>query len=175
MNLLKALVRTAPLVHPHPGLRDAVSRVKYCARGLAFSRHTSEWFRLLRTPKLAMIARAHPHILSKLQRPYLNRSLGTSRRLEILKQHYGFVAARFADSLMKEVYGPHGLLLASIPLGDIGHLELRLGYSRYGKEGDLTLSLQNRHSGAVLFALTFCFSRFEPDHREIFIGGLQGC
>ncbi len=86
--LLKDLVRTARLVHPDPGLLDVLWRAKYCLRGLALPRLTYEWFRLLQSQKLAVVAATHPHIRSKLQRPYLNRTLAPRERLRALENHY---------------------------------------------------------------------------------------
>jgi uncharacterized protein VirK/YbjX len=126
--LFKQLLTTAPLVHPQPGLRDQVWRVKYCLRGLARARLTREWFRLLRNPRLELVARAYPHILSKLQRPYLNRALGARQRLDALKSHYAFVLQRFPEKMLREVYASPGFLLASIPLEEIGQFSLRLAY-----------------------------------------------
>ena len=90
MGLLTELVSTAPLVHPERSFSDAIARVKCCVRGMIFARYTEEWFRLLQTPHLALLVQNHPHIRSKLQRPYLNRTLGPRRRLEALKQHLSF-------------------------------------------------------------------------------------
>lgn len=173
--LIKELLRTAPLVHPHPGLRDRAWRVKYCLRGLARARLTREWFRLLRTPGLERIARAHPHIRSKLQRAYLTRALGPKERLAALKCHYSFILQRFPEAMLRQVYMPHGFLLASLPLAELGNFSLRLAYCHsLGKEGDLTIRFEDEAAHRPIYSLTFSVTVDEPEHREAIIGGLQG-
>lgn len=173
--MLKELLRTAPQVHPHPGLRDRAWRVKYCLRGLARARLTREWFRLLQTPGLAPIARAHPHIRSKLQRAYLTRALGPKERLAALKCHYAFVLERFPQAMLRQVYQPQGFLLASLPFEEVGRFSLRLAYCHsLGKEGDLTIRFEDEDSHRPIYSLTFSVTVNEPEHREAIIGGLQG-
>lgn len=175
MKLLSELIRTAPLVCcPDPGFRHAVSRAKYCFRGLLFPRLTRAWFDLLEQPKLIPLVHAHPHILSKLQRPYLNRSLGPRKKLDALKQHYLFVTTQFSDLMMKMVSCPQGLALATVRLEEVGDLNLRLFYlDHFEKEGELTLAIVDEGSGSNVYFLTFCVSSFTLDRRELFIGGLQ--
>jgi uncharacterized protein VirK/YbjX len=163
------------LVHPDPGFQDWVWRAKYCLRGLALPHLTYQWFRLLQTPKLGPLTEKHPHILSKLQRPYLNRTLGPANRLRALKNHYRFITHHFPHEMVEQVYAARGLLLASIPLGEIGHFSLRLLYcDALEKEGDLTIQFSVEDYHAPLALLTFSISVNEADRREVFIGGLQG-
>jgi uncharacterized protein VirK/YbjX len=173
-NLIKTLLATAPLVYPGSEPGFANRRMKYVARGLAQARLSQEWFALLRRPELAVIARHHPYIYCKLQRPYLNRKLTAPRRLETLKQHYQFVAARFSRAKMEGVYATPGFQLAKIPLADAGNFAVNLAYGRHEKEGDLILNLVNLDSAEKLFELSVCITKFDGQGGEIFIGGLQG-
>ncbi len=175
IRLMKHLVATAPLVHPDPGLREAVWRVKYCLRGLAQARLTSAWFSVLQTPQLSGLSRADPHIRSKLQRAYLHRALSANRRLAALKAHYGFVARHLSEQMRREIFEPGGFHLASLPLGGAGTLDLRLVYRHCcTKEGDLSILLQERHTAARIYCLTFSIAADRESCRQFFIGGLQG-
>ncbi len=174
VHLIRTLAETAPLIHRVPTPGGVLKRVKYCLRGLAYPYHTKEWFKFLQKPELDMVVKNHPYLFHKLQRPYLNRTLNTRQRLEMLKQHYGFVTTHFSASQMRAVYASPGLQLATIPLEEVGNFELRLGCSRKEKEGDLSICLLDRESGVELFILSFSFSRNEANRKEIFIGGLQG-
>ena len=174
-HLITTLARTAPLVYPGRSWKTLFNRAKYCLRGLASARCTQEWFDLLHSPKLAVIAQNYPYIYGKLQRPYLNRTLDTRRRLATLQHHYRFVSERFSGTMMEQVYAsPAGLALAKIELEDVGQFGLMLDYGWHEKEGDLTISLQDNRSGELLFTLSFCISNSAPGRQEIFIGGLQG-
>ncbi len=173
-TLLKDLVRTAPLVHPQPGLRDRVWRAKYCIRGLARAALTRQWFRLLQTPTLAWVIQSHPHIFSKLQRAYLTRTLRPAQRLEILKNHYAFTIEHFSQESIREIYTSPGSLLAELP-PKLGRLTLRLAYCHsLGKEGELTVRLDDDQVRWPIYSLTFSVTNNESERREIWIGGLQG-
>jgi len=168
------LAKTAPLIHQVPTTGGVLKRIKYFARGIAFAPYTKEWFQILQAPMLAIAIQNHPCLFHKLQRPYLNRTLNTRRRLETLKQHYGFVATHLPMSLIKEIYATSGVLLATIPLEGVGPMGLRLGCSKKEKEGEFSIVLVNEDLGAELFTLSFSVSRCEVDCKEVFIGGLQG-
>ena len=173
-NLVGKLLETAPLVHRDPSPGGIVKRAKYCLRGLAFAPYTSEWFEFLEKPKLTFIIQNHPALFHKLQRPYLNRTLNTAERLDALKQHYLFILDQFSQSLTEEVYTPSGKLLLELPIEEIGTLELRLVCSKMQKEGDLTLCLANKETASGIATLSFSISKWQKQHKEVFIGGLQG-
>lgn len=175
-NILAALIQTAKGVHPDPTISDYFARIKYCIRGLSRARLTAEWFAILRSPRLKPLVNANPHILSKLQRPYLHRRLGTKERLWALRRHYFFVNELLGEQLCREMYTGCGLVLANLDLSEAGTYSIRLGYaSRFEKEGDLTLTLTDGLSGRPLFSLAFSLIAHGPDLEcGIFIGCLQG-
>lgn len=125
-------------------------------------------------PELADVARDHPYLFQKLQRPYLNRALNTRQRLAALQQHYRFVAKHFSPAAKQEIYATPGKILATMSLEKAGNFGLRLSCCRQEKEGDLVMGLVNLDTGAALFTLAFSITRFETEPKEIFIGGLQG-
>jgi len=173
-KLINTLVETAPLVHPGRKLGSFCKQFKHCARGLAHASASSEWFNLLQCPELVDVARNHPYLFQKLQRPYLNLTLNTRQRLAALRQHYSFVATHFSPAQRREIYATPGKRLAALPLEGVGNFGLRLSCSRLEKEGDLVIGLVNTDTGAVLFTLAFTVTRFDTEPREIFVGGLQG-
>lgn len=174
MSILRQLLRTAPLVHPEPGLGAALARVKYCVRGLLSPATTRAWFDLLARPQLAALTRSHPHVFSKLQRPYLHRKLGMPARLAVLRQHYDYLERALPAAGWEAVFAGGGLPLAALD-GPLGRLELRLRYAdQFEKEGDLTISLLDFSTGAGLVNLTFSLAPSDANRLELFIGGLQG-
>jgi uncharacterized protein VirK/YbjX len=174
INTAKTLLKTAPLIHPGRKLGSWCKQAKHCVRGMAFARHTRDWFEILQHLELAVVAGHHPYLFQKLQRPYLNRTLNTCQRFQALKQHYQFVVAQFSPATRQEIYGTPGNLMAVLPLDGIGKFGLRLSCSRQEKEGELVIGLVNLDTGAVLFTLAFSITHWETQPREIFIGGLQG-
>jgi uncharacterized protein VirK/YbjX len=151
-----------------------IKRAKYCLRGLVLAPYTKEWFEVLRAPELAFIVKNHPALFQKLQRPYLNCTLGTTQRLEALKQHYKFVREHFSPAMIEEVYVPGGKLLAELSVKEVGTLELRLCCNRMQKEGDLTINLSIKESQQPIASLSFSVWKCEMGYKEIFVGGLQG-
>jgi uncharacterized protein VirK/YbjX len=175
ISLIKQLVKSAALVHPDAGMRDAVWRVKYVLRGLARPGLTRKWFFLLQRRELSAVVRTHPHVLSKLQRPYLHRALGPASRLKALQNHYAFVARHLSGEMVREVYSPAGFPLATIDLEAAGQVHLRLVYRHSsGKEGDLTILIEDGTSRSPIYSLTFSIAVDDGNRREIFVGGIQG-
>jgi uncharacterized protein len=174
-KLPATLCQTARAVHPETTLADAVARVKYFVRGMSTPRLTAEWFSLLSSPSLATLVEQHPHILSKLQRPYLHRRLSRSGRLAALKNHYRLVEAHLEAEILSSIYSPGGHVLAPLPTCEAGEFTVRLFYrSQYEKEGELSLGLFDGSKASPLFTLTFCASHFGEGRSELFVGGLQG-
>jgi hypothetical protein len=174
IQIVKTLVRTAPLIHPGRHLGSLCKQTKHCVRGLVFARHTKDWFEMLQRPELVAVAGHHPYLFQKLQRPYLHRALNTCQRWQALQQHYQFVIAQFSPVVRQEIYATPGKLLAVLPLEGVGNFGLRLSCSRQEKEGDLVIGLVNLDTGAVLFTLAFSITQWETEPKKIFIGGLQG-
>jgi uncharacterized protein VirK/YbjX len=173
-NLIKDLLKTAPLVHRVTTPGGLIKRAKYCARGLAFARYTREWFAFLQMPELSFIVKHNPWLYHKLQRPYLNRILNTAARLEALQQHYRFVLTHFPVPMMEEAHVIPGLLLAELTTEKTGPLELRLACSTMEKEGDFMIYVRNRELKKRLSMLSFSVWKYAADRKEIYVGGLQG-
>lgn len=135
---------------------------------------TAEWFKILNRPHLKALVNGNPHILSKLQRPYLHRRLGPLKRLRSLRQHYLLVQDLLGENLCRELYRKSGMELAKFDLNDAGKYSIRLSYNeRFEKEGDLTLALLDATNCQPLFSLTFSLISAGVD-AEMFIGCLQG-
>jgi uncharacterized protein len=173
-NLVGTLLSTAPLVHTVATPGGLLKRAKYCVRGLAFARHTRDWFAFLEAPEMAFIVKHNPCLFHKLQRPYLTRTLNTLQRLEVLKQHYKFVLRHFSAALISEVFMPAGKLLVELPMEKTGALVVRLYCSKMEKEGDFTLCLEMKETQKRIGTLSFSICRCEGTDKEIFVGGLQG-
>lgn len=174
INTIKTLVETGALIYPGHTVKSFCQQAKHCVRGLAFARHSEEWFKILQSPELAAVVRNRPRLFQKLQRPYFNRALNTCQSFQALQQHYQFVATHFSPALRREIYATPGKVLATLPLQKAGKFCLHLCCSRHEKEGDLEIGLVKQDTGATLFTLAFSITRWETEPREIFIGGLQG-
>jgi uncharacterized protein VirK/YbjX len=175
VQLPSALLRTAGIVYPFPGLRRLKDKAKYVARGLLTPGLTCEWFTLLARPEMGFATHAQPRIYSKLQRPYLHKDLPPAARLAALREHYQFALKRFTPAALEKIYSGWNARLIETNIPEFGNFSVRLANRRlYEKEGELTLALFNDQADRTMFALSFIVWKNSPDQREIFIGGLQG-
>lgn len=173
-KLVGTLLRTSALIHRESTPGGILKRAKYCLRGLAFAPLTMEWFDVLRAPELSYIVKNHPTLFQKLQRPYLNCSLGTAARLEALKHHYRFILTHLPAQTIEEVYQPGGKLLAEIEIKEWGTLEMRLCSNKMQKEGDLSIALSLKETHKPIASISFSVWKCDGDFKEVFVGGLQG-
>lgn len=173
LAFLRQLMSSAPQVYPYPGFHK--DQAKYCLRALATPLLTRRWFELLGDPRLAVAVRHSPRLLSKLQRPYLHRKLGPGDRFRVLQEHFRFALEKFSPEGLEAIYSARGLLLADLPAGDAGRFSLRLfyGHHLFEKEGELTVTLTDEDSQAMLVAMSFTVAPSGNGARELFIGGLQ--
>lgn len=170
----RRLAQTSVLIHPGRGPSYWSKRLKFWARGMIFQAENREWFSYLERPEMAALARQHPCLYHKLQRPYLNCRLTQRQRRLYLEQHYSFMLSRFSRLMLHRICGEPGLFLAALPPVDQENYELRLAFSGLQKEGDLILTLRNQANGHTLFTLAFSIIHDDPLGGEIFIGALQG-
>ena len=173
-SLLGKLWRIARQLHKGGSVRAWCKRVKFCLRGLAFPSATTEWFNVLETPALTAVVRRRPELFQKPQRPFLASTFRTEQRLEALTQHYQFILSHFPPAWLREIHAYPGKCLGVLAGPDGGHYELRLLSSWTEREGELSLALRSRESGATLFSLTFAMVRWEAGQGDILIGGIQG-
>jgi hypothetical protein len=170
---VRQLLSSASRVYPYPGLHK--DQVKYCLRALATPLLTRRWFEVLGDPRLEVAVRHSPRLLSKLQRPYLHRKLGSGARFKALQEHFRFALETFSPEGLQTIYSARGHLLADLPAGDAGRFSLRLfyGHHLFEKEGELTVMLTDEDSQAMLVAMSFTVMSSGSGAREIFVGGLQ--
>ncbi len=174
LELLHLLVRTAPRVYPAPNLKDRLQRIKYFLRALAFFPQTRQWFEILQAPELEMLVKIHPRIYSKLQRPYLNKHIGTVAQLKILRQHYRFIVEQFSDAMIQGLCTSEGWLLGQVQLEETGQFSLRLRHGIYEKEGELTITLVSDDEQEAICSITFTVVAWTREQCDALIGGLQG-
>jgi uncharacterized protein VirK/YbjX len=173
-SVISRLVHFAPKVHPEHGLGEVMACAKFVVRGLVNCRRTGEWFQILDSPNLRVAFESHPHILSKLQRPYLHRKLG-KRRIEALRGHYGFMQRRFSAEFIRDVFVGKGPLLTLLEFEGGRRYGLRLAYVEHlEKEGDLNLVLMDEDQEKVLFSISFCVVPTADGGEQVFVGGIQG-
>jgi uncharacterized protein len=146
--------------------------LKYLARSARTPRRQSAWLReLYGSARLSAYLTQDPRLHERWHHHYINRRLGRSQRLAVIRSHYRFAFGRLPAALVDAVYleGRHELGALTLKDGSQLLLELRrpLGRSR---EGELALCLANTQ-GQLLSSVIFSVA---DEGRTLLVGCLQG-
>lgn len=156
------------------GLDKLKNRFKFIFRSLLTLPWTLRWLNEInKNPDLKNYLKLSPNLATKLHRPYLYKSLGSSGKLSALISHYHIMRNRFSISLYSRLINQESITIGTI-LGKNGK-KLRLVLTQnhsFTKEGELSLQLYNSENIAVS-TLTFSLTYLKCDV-NIVIGGLQG-
>lgn len=149
-----------------------LKRWKFQLRSLWFWRAQRAWQHLLASPSLLPFVQKVPSLLEKLHRPYLHRHKSVQQRLDVLRAHYGWLAAPERTALRAALLQPpieSAVLLANWQI-EAHALRLVLGVDQvFNREGELVISLldqDNRRIGSIALV------RGTDD--TLWIGSLQG-
>jgi uncharacterized protein VirK/YbjX len=175
-SLPVALILSARHVHPEQSLPERLDRLKYIFRGLCAPLQTSGWFRILKTPQLGEMLQRNPHMLSKLQRPYLHVKLSGHDKIAALKFHYDYLLTCMSADMIAAIAEPSGVVVSQLDFAEDGKFSLRFYYdTRFEKEGELCLGLFDDIASEFLFTITFCIVQDKVSGEPtLFVGGLQG-
>ncbi|WP_114241777.1 DUF535 family protein [Dyella sp. C9] len=146
--------------------------LKYVARSARMARRQSAWLReLYDSPRLSAFLAHDPRLHERWHHHYINRRMGRSRRLAVIRSHYHFAFSCLPAAMVDAIYlsGRHELGALNLKDGSQLLLELRrpLGRSR---EGELALCLANSQ-GQVLSSLIFSIA---DAGQTLLVGCLQG-
>ncbi|OBU17798.1 virK protein [Photobacterium aquimaris] len=147
-------------------------RVKFILRAIyyrkAFQHITSE----IDSSLLETLCQRNSRFLEKPFRPYVIYGTSGIERAKFVAQHFNFVSqlpTNISDAIYKD---GNGFTLFDFTVGDINYCFKLAFYSRYQKEGDMSLTLFN-DIDENFYTLTFSIRDVEGK-RQLVIGGLQG-
>ncbi|PTY04232.1 hypothetical protein DB347_20255 [Opitutaceae bacterium EW11] len=150
-----------------------VDQVKYLLRILLHPVISYQWITCLSEPGTRDLWALRPRLATKLQRPYLAKTLGARRRKEALVNHYHLIRALISYERLVEIYGKGHVLLSIYSREHDRRWDLRLGYfNELEKEGELTISLVDTQTALRIANLTFCLY-VENQSTVAMVGGLQ--
>jgi uncharacterized protein VirK/YbjX len=147
---------------------------KFALRGgCHFAAHCA-WSRfLLGNAERLHWAEAHPQLLWKLQRPYLQIDVPVATKLAWLRDHYEWMEGHWPVALRQALHQDGQAVLAHIQAGENAAYRLTLGVDpQFAKEGELTLALWR--DGERLAVLAFTLHRDADGLWVVHIGCLQG-
>ena len=133
---------------------------------------THRWLRFLKQdPALDALAKAAPHLLSRVHKPYLSPRLCYASRINLLIDHYQIIArTRLADLMRRSALRPLILHEFTGKSGTPYQLSLTaIDSSR--RDGDMTLRLTSQ--GTVIYVASFVFATID-NVPCVKLGGLQG-
>jgi hypothetical protein len=172
--LVAALVRTAPGVYPDAQFKEKLNRLKYILRGIWFAKSTAALLEVFADPRLNVLLKTFPRLVSKLQWPFLSSHATVDQKLGALRSHYAFFTDHLSAPIQEALsLGEHWPLM-QLAIDEAEAIGLVLRVANYEKEGELALSLLSRVNHELMYTLTFTIVNYSPACREIVIGGLQG-
>lgn len=153
---------------------EVKNRLKFAFRGLMFLPYTLKWLNFIgKNPMLCTFIERRPRVASKLHRPYMLNSLGVSKRLQLLVQHYNFQCEQMPLALSTALLADEYVVLAKL-LGknDKPYSIILTQRHSFEKEGELSLRVIDEACNNLA---TLSFSFYEAnDVAAVLIGGLQG-
>lgn len=158
---------------------SALDLFKYVLRGLFALHAHNVWtaFLLRGIGGGQTRAQAQPHLLWKLQRPYLTSKAGLREKLAWLRAHHDWMDARLPAQMVAQLYrqGTADLARHTNEAGDVEYLWCLAFEPQFAKEGELVLKLVRHAHGRNdrLVALAFTVYR-ERGQCVAHIGCLQG-
>jgi len=152
---------------------------KYVLRGLFALRAHNTWtaFLLRGIGGGQTRAQAQPHLLWKLQRPYLTSKAGLREKLTWLRAHHDWMEARLPAAMVAQLYrrGEADLARHTNTAGDVEYLWCLAFEPQFAKEGELILKLVRRANGRDDRLVALAFTVYcERGHCIAHIGCLQG-
>ena len=173
-NLFTRLRCAAHLCYPGTNLRRFRRRAKMISRGLLTAPWTAAWLRYLQSHALTQTYLVlRPKLVEKLHRPYLRGRYGVAARLRCLVDHFDFIAQAVPPAINESIGRTERVELSRLQGRDDKFYTLGLTYSRYNKEGNLSVDLSIDADQCLLASMTFAFVR-EADGVRLSIGGQQG-
>lgn len=121
---------------------------------------------------LDTLCQRNSRFLEKSFRPYVIYGTSAIERAQFVVQHFDFVSKlppHISDAIYKD---SNGLTLCDFTVDDVDYSFKLTYYSRYQKEGDMSLTLFN-DVDENFYTLTFAIRDVEGK-RQLIIGGLQG-
>ncbi|WP_439437867.1 VirK/YbjX family protein [Salinivibrio costicola] len=167
---LTSLVNWADKIYPNSkGWRVVSKNWRFYALGFAFSNIMERMVGVFDEPHLEPVLADYPEVITKPLKPYLNVSLTMLERVEMLHDHYRFMANTFGPHC-STIFSVTGLPLASFTANNGRSYGVRF-YRGAIREGALGLSLYDVESKQGVYSISFHFNR---GGRDLYIGALQG-
>lgn len=117
---------------------------------------------------------SYPILISKIHRPYLQKNIKISNKLETIINTYNIIDKIFNKNIIDELY-LNGQSILSTIIGrekNVFYISLEL-YPFFDKEGEINLKLLDKNR-ISLATLTFSFFKDTSSKIILFIGGIQG-
>lgn len=133
-----------------------------------------DWFESLDSPSMFKHVRINPRIGLKPFRVYQSTRWHVYQRMKVIRETYLWASGAghwFGVALLTDC----PVLLASIPLGTMGPLEIKAGRdNRFRKEGEITLSLHLQGVPDFIMAMAFSAEILPGEYWGLRIGCIQG-
>ena len=147
-------------------------RVKFILRAMYYHKAFQHIISEIDPSLLDILCQRNLRFLEKPFRPYVIYGTNSIERAKFVVEHFKFVSqlpVHIRDAIYKD---SNGLTLCNFIVDDVDYCFKLTYYSRYQKEGDMSLVLFN-DVDENFYTLTFAI-RDVKGKRQLIIGGLQG-
>lgn len=147
-------------------------RVKFILRAIYYHKAFQHISSEINPSLLETLCQRNPRFLEKPFRPYVIYGTSGIERAQFVVQHFTFVSqlpSQISDAIYKDI---NGLTLFNFTVDDVDYSFKLIYYTRYQKEGDMSLTLFN-DVDENFYTLTFSIRNLDGQ-RQLVIGGLQG-
>ncbi|MGQ5522020.1 VirK/YbjX family protein [Chitinimonas sp. PSY-7] len=169
---MMSIIRASSLLAQPNRLLGGKNRWKFLLRSLSHYPLAMGWAKLIQSdPRLTELVTKQPHILLKLQRPYLRASVPTAQKLSWLREHYYWMLFHWPWQFVQAMYRQGEAELAQLNCEDNLYRVVLRPCERCSKEGELALYFER--NGETLAFLAFSVHRVGK-HWTVNIGCLQG-
>lgn len=146
-------------------------KLKFLARATFYRKELQELYKIISNEKLNFINKHLSDIYNKPFRQYMYCRIKTSTKFHHIKSHYNFIAKKFEQEALENIYLTNNISLISFNLEDIGKIDIKLCYiGSLGKEGEMTLLIALNDKD--LYSIAFSFYE-NQDEKQFIICGIQ--
>lgn len=154
--------------------RRAKQNLRWAAAAALHPDSALEWFARLDTEGLTPFRSANPILAFKPMRTYLSTRWGIGRRTKVMRETYAYVLWRGGAAREALLQPGGGVHLATVPLGELGEGELKLGFdNRFRKEGEFAVFFEAPALGGRVCSLSFALE-WQDNGLALFAGCVQG-
>ncbi len=137
-------------------------------------RFASQWFEILRSSDIHIVAKHRRRLYLKPFRPYMSMRWTKKQKVKVILDTYRFIMSK-GEEFRRVITCSEGVEIARFNLSETTEGFLTLGYDeKFRKEGEFVLSFKCDALEGIIIAASFSFEEMESGRWASRIGCIQG-